>query len=76
MFLPEGEIFLYGIVNQLFIYPSLASAKSFFLLFLEQLKVKLVQLLVSWFSFYQKQTTDIKSDGGYSVVTANQFCIT
>ena len=51
----------YGIVNQLCIYLSLASAKSFFFVFLER-------LLVSWFSF-RRNKTDIKSDGGYSLIS-------
>ena len=52
----------YGIVNQLFIYPSLASAKSSFGFSLTNSKVS-----VNVSSFFGFPSVEIKSDDGYQI---------
>ena len=52
----------YGIVNQLFIYPSLASAKSFFWFSLTNSKVS--ETVCSFLGF---SSVEIKSDDGYQI---------
>ena len=65
----------YGILSTNFLFIRLwLLQKLFFASLWPILKVKLIQLLVSWFYLYQKQTTE--SDGGYHVVTTIRFCIT
>ena len=60
-----------------FIYPSLASAKSLFWFSLTNLKFSVN--VCSPFGFPSveiKQTTDIKSDSGYPLISIVRFCIT
>ena len=63
-----------GTVNQHFNF----SVKKIFFAFHDQLKVYLERLLVSWFFFLSKlnQTTDIKLEGRYPLITIVRFCIT
>ena len=66
------RVSLCEIVNQLFTFSVTGFCKKCSFVFHDQLKVSLERLLVSWPLFRR----NIKSDGGYRLITIVRFCIT